>query len=242
MIASPDCSSEIMKRALVHSLACVDAAAELDVDLDETQRQSLAAEKPGLESHLAAVTAAEQALAAHDQTQTFRLQARVTLGDAVLDRGVRTEKARMKLELRTSGVPDGADFVFGSDVGALTGAPLRQEPRQVLEALARYDQVPDYDKKADGRTDLQGRADRQESELTARDAATVARAGLRSALVRAVADASDALWTLDKRLQELFPRRRRYVRSYFYQVRQGRAATPHADSPASPSPATPDHD
>jgi hypothetical protein len=153
-------------------------------------------------------------------------QARVVVGDTVLDRGVRTSKARMKVELKNSSMPDGADHAFPSDISEIIDAERRVEPMLVLQVTARFAAVPDFPGKAAMKTDLEARANRQNQNFTARDAAEVNEAALDSAVTQAITTGSDALYRLEKRLLDRFPREKVYVRAFFLDVAPPRKKAP----------------
>ncbi len=211
-----------MLRALAHSLGALDAAITLDVDRTDEDRAFLTAEKATLQPIFDEVFTADQALTKHILLKAEALQARVELGDAVLDRGVRAGKTRMKLELRNTRTPDGADEVFPADISEIVDAERRVEPGLVLKVLTRFPAVPDFPGKEALKADLEGRATRQEKNFNDRDAAEVAEASLDSALSQAVARGADALYRLEKRLLERFPREKVYVRAFFLDVAPAR--------------------
>ncbi|MBI2569330.1 MAG: hypothetical protein HYV63_20120 [Candidatus Schekmanbacteria bacterium] len=215
MIATPNSSSATMTRALAHAMHALEAARAMDKDLSQEQRDAMGADHDALAVHLEKVAQAEAALERFRVVDGARLQARVTVGDGALDRGVRAAKARMRLELQRTALPQGADRVFGEQIAELIHSELRLEPTRVLEAVARFADVPEFPGKAEMLADLRDRAERQQAALAERDAGEVTEAGLRSALVHAVADASLALYQLEKRLLERFPRQRSYVRLFF---------------------------
>ncbi len=214
MITPPDATADAMLKSLTYTLAALDAAADLDLDRNDADRGFFADEKANLEIAYEKLNGAKQALSEHILKESVRLQARVMVGDAVLDRGVRTAKARMKLELRNAKA-DAADFVFGSNIVDLVDAELRKEPALVLQAVARFEHVPDFPGKDEMARDLTARAEQQEQSLDARDQGEMIRSKLASTQVRAIADASDALYRLEKRLLERFTRERDYVRDFF---------------------------
>jgi hypothetical protein len=199
MIVPRDATSETALRALSTSLGSLVAAAELDVDRSDEDRSFFLIEKATLQSIFDDVFAADQSLTKHLLLTTQGLQARIVVGDAVLDRGVRGAKARMKLELKTSSMPDGADHVFPSDISDIVDAERRVEPGLVLQVVARFPQVPDFQGKAALETDLTGRAKRQNDNFTGRDAGEVTEHAIDGRLTQAIARASDALYTLEKR-------------------------------------------
>lgn len=222
MIAPRDATSETILRALSTSLGSLDAAAELDVDRSDEDRSFFLGEKAALQPIFDDVFAADQSLIKHLLLTTQGLQARVVLGDAVLDRGVRAAKARMRLELKTTSMPDGADHVFPSDISDIVDAERRVEPGLVLQVAARFVQVPDFPGKAALKTDLTGRAKRQNDNFTRRDAGEVAEHAIDGQLIQSIARASDALYTLEKRLLDRFPRDKVYVRAFFLDVAPAR--------------------
>ncbi len=144
MIAPRDAPSATMLRALAHTLSGLDAAIALDVDRTSEDRAFFTAEKATLQPIFDEVFAADQALTKHLLLKAEAHQARVELGDAVLDRGVRTAKARMKLELKNTSMPAGADEVFPSDISEIVDAERRVEPGLVLKVLTRFSAVPDF--------------------------------------------------------------------------------------------------
>jgi hypothetical protein len=222
MIAPRDSTSETILRALSHTLGALDAASELDVDRSDADRSFFLTEKAALQASFDEVFGLEQSLTRHLLLTSQKLQARVLVGDAVLDRGVRTAKARMKLELKASSVPDGADHVFPSDISDIVDAERRVEPGLVLQVVSRFPQVPDFPGKAALETDLSGRAKRQADNFTGRDAGEVEEHARGGALTQGIARASDALYRLEKRLLERFPRDKVYVRAFFLDVAPAR--------------------
>ena len=222
MIASRESTAETMLRALSHSLGALDAASELDVDRSDADRSFFLTEKAALQSSFDETFAADQSLSRHLLLTTQKLQARVLVGDAVLDRGVRSAKARSKLELKTSSMPDGADHVFPSDISDIVDAERRVEPGLVLQVVARFPQVPDFPGKAALEADLTGRAKRQTDNFTGRDAGEVDEHTLDGILTQGIVRASDALYRLEKRLLERFPRDKVYVRAFFLDVAPAR--------------------
>jgi hypothetical protein len=62
------------------------------------------------------VLAAQQAVATHRYLTTERIEERIELGGVVVDRGVHNGKARIRLELKKLGDPEGADRVFPAGV------------------------------------------------------------------------------------------------------------------------------
>jgi hypothetical protein len=231
MIAPRDSTPETTLRALSHSLGALDAASELDVDRSDADRSFFLTEKATLQASFDDVFGLEQSLTRHLLLTSQKLQARVLVGDAVLDRGVRASKARMKLELKTSPVPDGADHVFPSDISDIVDAERRVEPSLVLQVVSRFPQVPDFPGKAALEADLTARAKRQADNFTGRDAGEVNEHALDGALIQGIERASDALYRLEKRLLERFPRDKVYVRAFFLDVAPAKKKRP-VDPPA----------
>lgn len=230
MILNPDATPATALKAVAHSLGALDAAAELDKDRSADDRAFFAAEKAALDPFFDGLHAGQQALDKHWYLVSERLQARVELGDVVLDRGVRGGKARMKLELKAAGMADGADQVFPEDIDDIVDAERRVEPGLVLKVVERFPKVPDFPGKAALEADLKARATAQNTSFAERDAGEIAEAKLQAALETAVAGASGALYGLEKRLLGRFQREKRYVRAFFLDVAPVRKKA--ADKPA----------
>lgn len=239
MIANQDSTPDTMKKALTYTIAALVAAAELDGDRSADDRAFFQREHDALTPVFHRVSTTAAAVETHTLTVGMRAQVRVVVGDAVLDRGVRDAKARMKLELKNSAMPGGADHVFPSDVRDLTEAEARNEPALVLQVAQRFAQVPEYHQKSEQRQMLEERARKQKENLDARDAADLAEATLKGAQRLAIRDGADALYRLEKRMLERFPREAKYVREFFYDtapVRKEKKAAAPAPGPA-PAPA-----
>lgn len=232
MIASRDSTSETMLRALSTSLGALDAASELDIDRSDADRSFFLTEKTALQALFDDVFASDQSLTKHLLLSTQGLQARVVVGDTVLDRGVRSAKARMKLELKTSTMPEGADHVFPSDISDIVDAERRVEPGLVLQVVARFPQVPDFQGKEALDADLTGRAKRQVDNFTNRDAGEVTEHAIDGRLTQSIVRGSDGLYRLEKRLLERFPRDKVYVRAFFLDVAPTKKKAAAAVEPA----------
>lgn len=211
-----------MLRALAHTLGALAAVSKLDVDRTDDDRAFFASERDALQGHFEAVWSAHQACERHEYLASQAAQASIEIGDAVLDRGVRNAKARMRLDLKGTSMPDGADHAFPSDVSELTDAERRVEPKLVLQVLGKLGDVPDFASKASLTSDLQGRAQRQSDNFAARDASEGELVKLESALAAKVAAGSDALYRLEKRLLDRFAREKAYVRAFFLDVARPR--------------------
>lgn len=239
MIAPKDSTAETMRTALAFSMASLAAAGVIDIDRSDEDRTFFTAERDVLNGHFQTVTAAHQAADSHNLLVTQVVQARVEVGDVVLDRGVSKGKARMKVELRESEMVNGADHVFGNDVSDITSAERAKEPALVLQAVAKFPQVPAFAGKDLIAADLTTRADNQKKNFADREIATTKALTLAGAEDLAIAAASDALYKLEKRLLERFPRQTIYVKAFFYDVapnRKKRETTP------SPEGTTPGHE
>ena len=227
-----------MLRALAHTLGALAAAAELDVDRTDADRQFLTAERDTLQPLFDDLFKRDRAATEFDLLQARPKQARVVVGDAVLDRGVSKAKARMKVELKDSAMPNGADHVFGKDISEIINAERAKEPAIVLQAVAKLGQVPDFTGKPAMEADLTGRATRQKQNFVDRDEAEVSGTTLDGAVKLAVAAGADALYRLEKRLLERFARETRYVKAFFLDVTPAKKkaeATPDAPTPATPA-------
>jgi hypothetical protein len=224
-----------MLDALSVSIAALNAAIKLDVDRTDADRTFFGTERDGLQTCFDAVFAANQALVSHDYLETRGKQACVDIGDAVLDRGVRKGKARMKVELKDSAMPQGADLVFGVDLNELVQAERAEEPKLVLEAVAKFGQVPDFTGKPEMAKDLTTRASRQKDCFADRDTAALARVPLQGAVDKAVGDAATALYRLEKRLSDRFPKQVVYVKAFFLDVAPPRKKKPEGEAPAKAS-------
>ncbi len=182
--------------------------------------------------------AVDQAVTKHLLLVKMPLQAKVVVGDIVLDRGARAGKSRMRLELKNSTMPGGEDHVFPSDISDITDAERRVEPQLVLAALGKFDQVPDFAGKADVKTDLEGRATRQQGAFQQRDAGEVTEETLDGALELAVAEGDEVLFVREKHLAARFPRDAKYVASFFLE-KPSRKKKKAPEAPIEPAPSVP---
>jgi hypothetical protein len=150
---------------------------------------------------------------------------------------VRSAAARTRVALRgKTGL--GAEHAFGTRVDDLTGAPLRTEPRLVLGAAARTDDLPAFAERDAIKADLIARATAQETNLVERDAGYLQRDRLRAVTIRTIADAADALIRTKAALDGRFPRQRAYVARFFLSF-SGGSAPEVEEEPTTPAPATP---
>lgn len=214
MLATKDSTSNTMLRALARTRNALDAASELDVDRSNADRDFFATEKALIDAHFEKVDAAERAVYLHDLREKRKHQARIVVGDAVLDRGVRRGKKRVALETNV----ETADRVFAEDISELVDAERHLEPGLVLDCVGRLTKDVDFNGKSDLVTDLTGRAQRQADNFQAREAAERIESSLEADLEQAISKAADALYGLEKRLLERFPRDKPYVRAFFLDV------------------------
>jgi hypothetical protein len=221
MLAPANATIDTMQHAVAYTIAALDAAIDLDTDRSADDQAFFINERANMESVFTTLNNAGQAFVLHTIKESVRLQARVIVGDAVLDRGVSMAKQRMKVALQLIRA-EAADSVFGSNISKLVEAKLRKEPLLVRQAIDRFDLVPDFAGKAEIKEDLSQRVDRQIAALAARDEGEVTRARLNSALVNAIADASEALYRMEKRMLARFPKERSYVKGFFFDVAPAR--------------------
>ncbi|APR77128.1 Hypothetical protein A7982_02475 [Minicystis rosea] len=214
-----------MRRALGRSIGALAAAREADIDRSDVERAFFLAEQQKLEPLALELRDAHVALEAFDRGPGEILQARVEIGDEVLDRGVRTGNARTKVALRGSTGLD-ATHVFGNRVDDLTGAAITLEPGLVLAAVSRFDDVAEFPEKNALKQDLAVRAKQQDTFLKERDAGESERVKLQSAAVRLVVEAALALASLKGALDQRFPRQRKYVETFFLDVAPKRTKKP----------------
>ena len=216
---SAKADSERVLRELATGIGALTAAIDMDIDRTDADRAMFTAERLTLQTHFDKVHTKDYALTQHWLLVKMPKQAAVVVGDQVLDRGVRAGKARMRLELKASGTPGGEDHVFPSDISEITDAERRVEPKLVLGAVAKFDQVPDFNGKAQIKTDLLDRANRQQDAFSQRDAAETTEETLESALTLAITQADEALFVFEKHLEARFPRDSKYVASFFLEKR-----------------------
>ena len=211
MLANKDATARTMLRALAHTSNALDAAISLDVDRTNEDRTFFQGEKTSVDAAFQKVETADRALVLHELREEQRLQARVEVGDVILDRGVRRAKKRMTLEANAQA----ADQVFGEDITEIVDAERHMEPTLVAKSVDRLAQAADFAVKAALIADLTTRQTQQAQNFAQRTAADVTGAALDSALETAIGEGADTLYKLEKRLLERFPRERIYVRAFF---------------------------
>ncbi|MBI4614855.1 MAG: hypothetical protein HY720_14685 [Planctomycetes bacterium] len=232
MLAGPDSTLDTMKKAVWFTIHAFDSVAEIDIDRTPEDKKFFLEEKAKLEPFAPKLKTAAGAIEDHELGPGMRQQARVELGDAVQDRGVRDGNAKTKAALRNKpGLP--ASHVFGRRVSELTEEKLRLEPQKVLQAAGRLEDVPDFPEKPAIKADLVKRATKQESLLAERDKGWTDETQLDSAAVRLRAEAADALARAKAALDGRFPRQRGYVSSFFLDVGE-KAASKKEDKSGKP--------
>ncbi|MEO7328876.1 MAG: hypothetical protein ABI193_09880 [Minicystis sp.] len=236
MLAGPESTLDTMTGALADTLNALDAAAEIDLDRSAADRKFFAARKKTLAPLLGQLVSAKRAIEDYDLGAGSRLQARVEMGDQVLDRGVSEGNARTKLALKGKAGLD-ATHAFGKNVATLTKEKIAVEPTKVLEAVVRLGDLADFPEKKGIAKDLTKRAQQQQDCLDEREKGAMARTKLVSTGIKLVVESADALAALKGALDERFPRQRDYVTAFFADVgaRKAAASAPPT-TPAEPGP------
>lgn len=214
MIADSDSTSQTMLQALAHTMGALKAAALLDVDRTADDRAFFEAERAQLEPIFNDLFNNQSALEQHELLVIRPAQSAIEIGDAVLDRGVRKGKKRIALELSQ----EIADQVYGSDISEVVDAERHLEPDLVLAIVDKHKYAPDFQGKTDLVADLPARATRQQDNFKARTAAYGVSETLENKIDAGIRVGADALYKLEKRLLERFPRDRVYVRAFFMDV------------------------
>lgn len=227
-------ASERTLKSLSITIGALTAAIEMDVDRNDADRVFFAEERAALQSHFEKIFEADQAVTKHLYLVKAPRQAAIVLGDHVLDRGVRSGKARMRLELKNSTLPGGEDHVFPSDISEITDAERHVEPGLVLKAVGKFDLVPDFTGKATVAADLTGRATRQAEAFKKREESEIVEEKLDGVLEQAVADGEDALVIGEAHLSARFPRDAKYVASFFAE-KPARKKKKTAEAPSEPT-------
>lgn len=228
-------ASDRILRELATCIGALTAAIQMDIDRTDDDRVMFTDERNALQKSFDDVFAADQAVTRHLLLVKMPQQAAIIVGDNVLDRGTRAGKARMRLELKTSTMPGGEDHVFPADISEITDAERRVEPQLVLKAVARFDQVPEFNGKAQVKADLEARAKRQQDAFEQRDTGNTAADVLDGALDRAIDAAEEALFLFEKRLEMRFPRDAKYVASFFME-KPSRKKKKTPEPPQAPTP------
>ncbi len=214
MIANDECTAPTMLEALAHTLGALQAAGLLDVDRTTDERAFFEAERASLQPVFDGLFDAHSALEKHNLLSRRPAQGFIEIGDTVLDRGVRKGKKRVALELSANA----ADQLYGEDISEVVDAERHLEPALVLAIVDKHQYAPDFQGKADLVADLTGRATRQQDNFKARATAFSVGDTLDNKVEAGVKAAADALYKLEKRLLERFPRDKVYVRAFFMDV------------------------
>lgn len=214
MLANKNSTARTMLRALAHTSNALDAAMTLDIDRSADDRAFFQAEKTSIAGFFDALEAADRALVLHQLKEEHKAQARVEVGDVVLDRGARRGKKRVSLEASVQQ----ADVIFGEDISEIVDAERHIEPTLVLECVARLHQAAGFTGKSDLVTDLTTRAQQQAQNFSQRTAIGLVTTALENTLDQAIEAGADGLYKLEKRLLERFPREKVYVRAFFWDV------------------------
>ncbi|MDI3287946.1 hypothetical protein [Polyangium sp. 15x6] len=221
MLAGPTSPIRVMSRAVARTHNMLTIASKVDIDRSPEDREFFAAEAAKLVALRQALPAKQREIEDFELGLGDQNQAAVVLGDQVLDRGVRAGNTRTKLGLKgKSGL--GAEHAFGNRVDDLTGAPHRNEPALVREAITRIGDLPEFEDKAKVQSDLLARVELQEGLLKERDQGDAVLSKLESEAVKLVVEAADKLVQTKAALDGRFPRQRGYVASFFLDVSRKR--------------------
>jgi len=217
MLATPDSTPPLMRRALGRSIGALAAAIAADIDRTDEDRAFFQAEKAKLEPIATQLRAVHIALDDFDLGPGEVQQAQVVIGDAILDRGLRDGNTRTKLSLKGKSGLD-ASHAFGTRIDDLTKTPIADEPGAVFKAITRLDDLPAFDGRDAIKADLIKRAKQQDDFLSERDTGDAQRLQLQSQAIRLVTEGALALASLKGALDQRFPRQRSYVASFFLDV------------------------
>lgn len=218
MLAGPDTPLPTMLIAVNYSFQAFGVAAEIDTDLGKDQQKLFAALEKRADKLVRPLLVAKRAIEDYDLAKGSRLQARVEVGDAVLDRGIANGRKRTGLAL--DGKPGlGVTHVFGATLSTLTREKIALEPGKVLDAVGRFADVTAFSERASIAKDLTARAKTQQKCLDDRDDGDKERNKLVGKGVVLVSAASLELASMHGDLSSAFPRQKDYVDSFFYDVR-----------------------
>lgn len=237
MIAGRDSTPKTMLLALSHSIGALKSAVLLDVDRSPDDHLFFNAERAILETHFNALFTIQSDIDKYELLDIEQAQSAIDVGDAILDRGVRRAKKRSALELANID-PGAVDRAFPSDIEDIVDAERKLEPKLVLDVVDKFKFIPAFNGKADVEADLKGRATKQKDNFLAREAAETHADGLDNQATALVIESADALYRLEKRLLERFPREKAYVRAFFLDVRRNRKS-PEQSPPVPQEPNTP---
>lgn len=217
MLAGPDATVWTMRRAIAQTLVALGVAGEIDTERTAEDKVFFEEQAKKLAHHPGDLQGAQAAIEAFDLGPGRLNQARVELGDCMLDRSVSVGAARTRMELkRQSGL--GADHAFGENISAIVKAKLRIEPGLVLDAATRLDDLAAFDGRDAIKQDLVAHAEKQKALLADRDASDQELTKLKSRATKLVAEAADALAATKGSLDQRFPRQHGYVAAFFLDV------------------------
>jgi hypothetical protein len=217
MLAGPNTTISLMRKALARTAMALEIAVEIDTARTDEDKKFLENTRQRVLPLLSEATTTENALAVYDDGEGLRFQARVELGDAVLDEGLRSGKAKAKALLR--GQPGlGAEHVFGDDVSEMTDAPIALEPDLVLTALLKMVDLPKFSGREELVNELMLLANKQKQILQERSVGTTIRTTLSSTATRIIVQGADLLASIKGDLDSRFPRQKKYVSSFFLNV------------------------
>jgi hypothetical protein len=217
MLASSNATISLMRKALARTAMALEIAAEIDATRTDDDKKFLANTRQRILPLLEEAITIEEALETYDEGDGLRFQARVELGDAVLDEGLRNGKSKTKALLRgQSGL--GAEHVFGDDISEMTDAPVAQEPELVLTALLKMVDLPKFPGREELADELTALANKQKQILQERNVGTTTRTTLSSTATRIVVQGADLLASVKGDLDSRFPRQKKYVSSFFLDV------------------------
>lgn len=231
MSLSQDTNSDTMKRALNFTIAALDAAASLDLERSNEDRQFFAQQKQILQEMLERVSRDEERLVFHLQKERTRLQAHVLMSSNLLERGVRAAKVHMKTMLRLT-MPEAADLVFGSNIAKLISGEMRTTTALVMKAIDRFENVSDFSGKQELKSSLEQRVQQLNNSLAARDEGDRLKAKLTTVLQQTIAASSNALYALEKIMLTRFIRDKVYVRQFFLEIKRVNKNTTKSDKPS----------
>jgi hypothetical protein len=223
MIVKTDAPPAVATKALTRTIIAFEAAVDLDATYSAADKAFFAEQRTALIVKRDAIDSSLDALDAFDKNEGLRLQTRVEVGDAVLDEGVGSGKAKTKAGLRGQAGLD-ADYAFGANIQKLQAMPLALEPEAVLKVAARMNDLPEFSERAAIQANLVGLANQQKQNLADRAAGEITRTTLLSNATRAVVEGVSLLLSVKGLLDARFPGQKKRVESFFLDV--GRSPKP----------------
>jgi hypothetical protein len=216
MLANKDTSAFLMRKALQRTLITLESAAALDPERSD-DKDFFLKEHQKLSPLFKDLTIAERALEDFELGDGLKQQAKVVLGDVILDNGARKGNSLTKTHLKgKAGL--GASYAFGDNINEVTEEEIEIEPSVVLSIAERMKELPEFPGREDIRDDLLSRATQQQKNLDERRAGAAEYDKRRSATTALVSKAATALIQAQGALQNRFPDDKKYVRSFFLDV------------------------